>query len=138
MEQQHNNDIASDLAKEPELEQVRRLIPTTRQEVRVLNSLEALHGEAISAYLSCDQTGVTVNDAEDDFKARYRGSYGLLEAFAEDYTENLGWNSALEYFTHTEGIPRGLVAWNMPALIQILHNEYQIVEHGGGIHVFYK
>lgn len=138
MEKHSNNDSGYDRSEESVSARVRPLIPTARKEARALTSLEDRYGEAFSAYLSCDQTRITVNDAEEDFKARYRGSYSHLEAFAEDYTENLGWNSALEYFTHVEGIPAGLVAWDMPALLEVLESEYQIIEHGGGIHVFYK
>lgn len=138
MEKHQDNRTNDNPAERSSSKAERRLAPQTRHEARTLRNLEAPHGEAFFAYLSCAQESITIDDAEEDFNSRYRGSYGHLEVFAEDYTENLGWNSALEYFTYAEGIPSGLVAWSMPALLEVLRAEYQIIEYGGGIHVFYR
>lgn len=131
-------------AHEPHSEQqgsVKKLghrAPEASSDTSSLENMESIHGVAFSAYLSHVGNEITADYAEEDFNSTYRGSYGSVEGFAEDYTESLGWNSALEYFTYVEGIPSGLVSWNMPALLQMLHSEYQIVEYGGSIHVFYK
>lgn len=112
--------------------------PEAPSEIHIQSHLESTHADALAAYLEHVRTSETLDYAEEEFNSLYRGSYARVEDFAEDYTESLGWNSALEYLAHVEGIPSRVIAWNTPALIQILHNEYQIIEYGDGIHVFYK
>lgn len=112
--------------------------PEAPSEIHIQSHLESTHADALAAYLRHVRTSETLDYAEEEFNSLYRGSYARVEDFAEDYTESLGWSSALEYFTYAERIPSGLVAWSMPALLEVLRAEYQIIEYGGGIHVFYR
>ena len=131
MHDHHNHETSEPTAAEAPA-------PATRHEVRILQTLLAERGNAFQVYLDRIWRDAAITDMEDEFENLYWASYARVEQFIDDIADAQGWDSALEEFARTWGIPRYGVTWNYSVLLDSLRETYEFIPLAGEIHVFIK
>lgn len=112
--------------------------PATRHEARILQTLLAERGNAFQVYLDRIWRDTAITDMSDEFGSLYWASYARVEEFVDDMADAQGWDSALEEFTRTWGIPKGGIGLNYGVLLASMQDTFEFIPFAGEIHVFIK
>lgn len=112
--------------------------PSTRLERRILELLEQTHGDAFRAYLTHVWDGAPIDEIEVEFTNLYWASFPDRKAFIDSVIDGLGWKEGYDNLIARTAMPPEILNWNYPLLLDRLQESYEVLDHGGNIHVFFK
>lgn len=112
--------------------------PTTRLERRTLELLEETHGDAFRAYLAHVWDATPVKEIENEFTNLYWASYPDRKTFIDSVINGLGWKEGYIHLVERSGIPPEFLNWNYPLLLARVQEDYELLDQGGNVHVFFR
>ncbi|MGO2140785.1 MAG: hypothetical protein ACTH30_10245 [Leucobacter sp.] len=110
----------------------------TPQEQHTLELLAEAHGDAFRAYLTHIREDTPIDEVENEFINLYWASYPDRKTFIDSFLSGLGWQADYESLIANGGIPEGVLNWNYPLLLARLQEDYELLDLGGKVHVFFK